>query len=1072
MNKQFTLFLATLGLSTIFSFSSLLNAQDLSWKEVSRGDLNFQHDEILAHVDEGTYFTINFNDYSDFLLNAEEGDVVQIPVGGGKTESFTLEPNTTMHPDLDARYPNIRAFNIISTVNRSIWGKLDVSPLGLRVLIMHPGQPMKFIDPFLIENREAYVLYSIQDYVSQVSGSCGVGPEEEIRTDLHTHGSRDFEFNNCELRTYELAGAATGEFTQAVGGTVELGLAGVVSVVNRMNAVYEVDFGITSSLVPDNDELIYLDPETDPYTNSSPPAMLNENQQNVDNVIGSSNYDIGHVFGLGGGGGVVGIAQFNTPCSSDKARCSSRLFSINFASPDNIGLVCHEMGHQLGGSHSYNNLCGGNRSDNNAVEPGSGTTILSYAAVCTPGPESTWDLNFHGWTMGQMGPSIDQDGCATPTPLDNSAPEIAPLPNSIAVPISTPFVLSADVTDADGDMLTYSWEQIDNEITEDIPPQSSWTEGPVFRAFPPSDSPDRYFPALPNAQSTTWEALPAVSREMNFRITVRDNAPGGGCTKADNITVDVSSLVGPFVLEYPSDPGIIWQSFTEETIIWDAAGTNGFPTFASTVDIFLSTNSGLDYDILLADDVPNSGSLTIEVPPIPTVTARIMVMNSDGEFFDVSNSNFQIEGISEGFQLLPSADEAALCQGETFSYDVSVGAAFGFDDEISLEATNVPEGLSVEIGSNLISILDQTSVSIFGTENLAPGVYEITLTGTSGEFQDEQSITLFINESEPQAISLLAPAPEESLPLVSQFSWEPSLSPIATYRLEIALDPDFDNLFLDLSGLTETSEVVSDLPPESTLHWRVTVQTDCGEAVSESQIFTTQSCLLGSPDVLPVNIPPISTTIESEVIVPLSGTLIGIRVTNLNGIHSRMRDLTASLTSPSGIEVMLFDSICGSEDDFDFSFADDGLEEIDCPPTTGLIYAPEEPLNVFLGEDPQGTWTLTIVDENNGSGGSLLGWQLELCFDEGLTATAGTAPTGVDIYPNPSSGNVQISMDHPERYDLIRIHDVSGKVLKEFNLLNDVPLLNVDISALSSGVYFVSFVGMNGTQSMKLVKTE
>ena len=119
---------------------------------------------------------------------------------------------------------------------------------------------------------------------------------------LLAHGS--------QLRTYELAVACTGEYTTYHGGTVQLAMAAITTTMNRVGGIYEDDIAVRMELVANNDQLIYTNSSTDPYSNNNGYLMLSQNQSTIDSVIGSSNYDIGHVFSTGGGGvaglGVIG----------------------------------------------------------------------------------------------------------------------------------------------------------------------------------------------------------------------------------------------------------------------------------------------------------------------------------------------------------------------------------------------------------------------------------------------------------------------------------------------------------------------------------------------------------------------------------------------------------------------------------------------------------------------------------------------------------------------------------------------------------------------------------------------
>ena len=69
-------------------------------------------------------------------------------------------------------------------------------------------------------------------------------------------------------------------------------------------------------MVANNNLIVYTNAATDPYSNGNPGTMINENQTNINNVIGTANYDIGHVVGTNSGG----LAGLGVICTSSKAR--------------------------------------------------------------------------------------------------------------------------------------------------------------------------------------------------------------------------------------------------------------------------------------------------------------------------------------------------------------------------------------------------------------------------------------------------------------------------------------------------------------------------------------------------------------------------------------------------------------------------------------------------------------------------------------------------------------------------------------------------------------------------------
>src|SRR5690606_24225438 len=260
------------------------------------------------------------------------------------------------------------------------------------------------------------------------------------------------------------------------------------------------------------------------------------------NVIGSANYDIGHVFSVGSGG----CAGLSVLCNnSNKARGATGL-NPPTGDPFYIDYVAHELGHQFGGNHTQNQTC--NRVASAAYEPGSASTIMGYAGICPPNVQNNSDDYFHAISMLEMHNEITSNNCHQTLSFNNDPPDAGNTPN-YTIPISTPFVLTGNGSDPNGDPITYCWEQYDLESTSTEPPAANDTDGPMFRTFDPTTSPSRYFPRLQdlvNNVSPQFEVLPSVTRTLNFRLTVRDYHNIGGCSDHDDVAVSVTSVAGPF----------------------------------------------------------------------------------------------------------------------------------------------------------------------------------------------------------------------------------------------------------------------------------------------------------------------------------------------------------------------------------------------------------------------------------------------------------------------------------------------------------------------------------------------
>ncbi len=581
----------------------------------------------------------------EFTVQARENpSIISIPMPDGSFQQFKYWESPTMEPELQAKFPEIRTYTGQGIDDPYATIKLDFTPHGFHAQILSPNGRV-FIDPHNQGDIYHYISYYTKDYKKAAEFECQLFYDEYNIEEPNYNIEAPLAPSGSQLRTYRLANAATGEYTQFHGGTVALGLAAVTTSVNRVNGVYEKEVAVRMILVANNNLIIYTNGATDPYTNNNGSAMLSQNISNLNAVIGSANYDIGHVFSTGGGG----VAYLGVVCTAYKAGGVTGSPSP-IGDPFDIDYVAHEMGHQFGANHSFNgnagSCSGGNRNANTAYEPGSGSTIMAYAGICgTQNLQNFSDAYFHVISFDEIvafTTTGSGNSCAVVTNTGNNAPNVTVPAGGFYIPKSTPFSLTGSATDPNGDALTYCWEEFD--LGPAGAPNSPSGDAPIFRSFTPVTSSTRIFPKvsdLVNNTSTIGELLPSYARNLRFRLTVRDNrAAGGGVDwKQVNFLVDGNS--GPFTVTSPNT-SVSWYGNTSQTVTWNVANTNVSPVNCANVRILLSTDGGYNFNTVILSSTPNDGSEVIIVPNLPTTQARIKVEAVGNIFFDISNVNFTI----------------------------------------------------------------------------------------------------------------------------------------------------------------------------------------------------------------------------------------------------------------------------------------------------------------------------------------------------------------------------------------------------------------------------------------------
>ena len=557
-----------------------------------------------------------------------------------------------MEPELQRQFPDLKSYRGQGIDDPTMTVRFNETPSGLDAMVLSSGRTF-YIDPFPLrtgdtETHMSYLKDAFPADEKQIRCLVGEDPEGVVLR----RGARALPVSNGSvLRTYRLAVAATAEYTKFHGGTVKGAMQAIVKTVSRVNTIYENDLAISLKLVKDQTRIIYSDPDSDPYTNSSASKLLGENQTNLDKEIGSRNYDIGHVFAVGAGG----VATLRSVGKTDQKARGVTGSPKPVGDPFDVDYVAHEMGHQFGANHTFNAItesCGaGNRNKTTAYEPGSGSTIMGYAGICG---ESDLQKNsnsyFHAASLEEIIDYVTSDEIkAVPriTPTNNHPPGVV-AGQKFIIPKGTPFSLRATGTDANGDSLTYSWEQFD--LGDPSPPEDDLASPrPLFRSFEPLRDAVRFLPRLENliANKTSFgETLPVRQRDINFRVTARDNHSGSGGVSFDTAQVTVITDSGPFVVTQPTS-GTTWTIGSSQTVTWDPAGTDAAPISCDNVRISLSVDGGKTF-VPLQAIVPNKGTATIVVPNTPTVNGIIMVEGVDHAFFNVRGNLKIVSGGPSG----------------------------------------------------------------------------------------------------------------------------------------------------------------------------------------------------------------------------------------------------------------------------------------------------------------------------------------------------------------------------------------------------------------------------------------
>jgi subtilisin-like proprotein convertase family protein len=890
--------------------------------------------------------------------NLSAGAILTLPMPDGTFSRFAIYDSPIMEPELAASFPEIKTYSGQGLDDPTATIRLDWTPQGFHAMVISASGTV-YVDPYSRGDKTHYISYDKRDF--EKSGErprCLLGDQPESPDGAATVSSAVSAPGlltpvGTTLRTYRLAVAADVEYTTFHGGTVPLALGAVTTTINRVTGIYERDLAVRLVLVASEASIIYTS-EPDPYTNSSPSTLLAENQANLDAVILSANYDIGHVFTTGGGG----LASLGVVCTAGTKARSETGSPAPVGDPYDVDYVSHEMGHQFGARHSFNgttgNCGGGNRTASAAYEPGSGSTIMGYAGICgVEDLQPNSDDYFHTKSFDEIVSYVGGGGsvCPTSAATGNLIPTVEAGPN-FTIPISTPFVLTAAGSDPNGDSITYCWEEFD--LGTAAPPNTDDGSRPIFRSFDPVVSPSRTFPRLADIISgvpTLGESLPTTNRTMTFRATVRDNRANGGGVNYDSMQVTSTTAAGPFVVTQPNT-ALTWVGGTSQTVTWNVAGTTAAPVSTANVKISLSIDDGLTFPTVLAASTANDGSELVTIPNTPTNIARVKVEAVGNIYFDMSNVGFNI--IAGGVPFLNVGTVTTTLLGPDGDASLEPGESGRLAISLVNNGSNDATNVSATLTSSTPGVTVVTSQAV-PYPNLAPTA------SAPGSIPFQFTVSSSVPCGTNLSFTVTATYAEAGGPAVRAISvptGEPPTTTTFSYAGAPVAIPDASgggaNATIAVAGVTGTV-------------------TDVNFAFDG----TSCSAAIGS-------------------------TTVGLD-------HTWVGDLVARLTAPSSTAVTFMSQPGGAANqgnNFCQTVLDDsGPSSIQSiaiagAPWTGT-FQPASPLSAFNNQNPNGTWTLNVADLAAQDTGSIRKFSLRIqsLACNAPLPTPGTVPEAAPATP-------------------------------------------------------------------------
>lgn len=466
---------------------------------------------------------------------------------------------------------------------------------------------------------------------------------------------------------------------------------------------------------------------------------------------------------------------------------------------------------------------------------------------------------------------------------------------------------------------------------------------------------------------------------------------------------------------------------------------------------------------------------------------KIQVNNANGDYTitithkgtleEPQNFALVVTGVDSKFTIRTSEPLKTVCttQNAVYNFQYITNSTI----PTNLSVANLPAGVNALFNSTSVNATGNVTLTLSNLNGVAPGLYSFDVIGNNG--LEEEKVTVQLRVYSAVFTPIVNQSPNNTAinqSIYANLTWDADVN-AENYEVQISTNSGFTNI-VESATVSTNSFISAGLQLDTQYFWRVRPTNRCGQGSYTNPIFfitVNLSCNTVTNNTVATIASVANTVVNSTInfndasITSLYDIDVDINIT-----HTWVQDMTLTLISPQGTAVALLQENCSSEDNINATFDDNG-GNIVCsttPPAISGRVKPVELLSQFIGENPNGTWTLEVNDPWNGDGGTLNSWSIKVCKQIASNlSTKDIAFQNLSVWPNPANNIVNISFES-DANDIVTIEmfDIQGRILKQQKA--DASIGNVsqsiDVNSLPVGVYVLKMTQGNKQFNSKIVK--